>query len=214
MALFDSMNNQNQTDVSLIIAKHLLSKEGNGKNLVFSPLSIQVMLGMIAARSDEGPTRDHVLSFLQFKSMDHLNSFASHLVNNVLIDASLEGGPTLRSARSAWVDKYEQKINKENLPSENPQKPKLPYNKISSTFEASSVLQEPGIVLPYLNHTSIIEVNEEGTQAAAEEDDMAFGLFGPPVTDFVADHPFLFMIREDISGTILFIGQVLNPLSE
>ncbi|KAK9941171.1 hypothetical protein M0R45_017791 [Rubus argutus] len=29
--------------------------------------------------------------------------------------------------------------------------------------------------------------------------------------DFVADHPFLFVIREEITGTVLFIGHVLNP---
>jgi serpin B len=38
--------------------------------------------------------------------------------------------------------------------------------------------------------------------------------FTPPKIDFVADHPFLFLIREDFSGKILFIGQVLNPLGE
>lgn len=32
--------------------------------------------------------------------------------------------------------------------------------------------------------------------------------------DFVADHPFLFLIREDLTGTIIFVGQVLNPLAE
>ncbi|XP_056698766.1 serpin-Z10-like [Spinacia oleracea] len=34
----------------------------------------------------------------------------------------------------------------------------------------------------------------------------------PPPIKFVADHPFLFMIREDISGAILFVGTMLNPL--
>lgn len=29
--------------------------------------------------------------------------------------------------------------------------------------------------------------------------------------DFVADHPFLFLIREDETGVILFPGSVLNP---
>ncbi|PNX62821.1 serpin-ZX-like protein [Trifolium pratense] len=65
---------------------------------------------------------------------------------------------------------------------------------------------------------SFIEVNEEGTEAAAVATTcMATAMCGyvvepPPPIDFVADHPFLFLIREDLSGTILFVGQVLNPL--
>jgi serpin B len=34
----------------------------------------------------------------------------------------------------------------------------------------------------------------------------------PTGIDFIADHPFLFLIREDSTQTIIFAGQVLNPL--
>ncbi|KAH7516729.1 serpin-ZXA [Ziziphus jujuba] len=64
---------------------------------------------------------------------------------------------------------------------------------------------------------SFIEVNEEGTEAAAVT--AVFGCFGsspcsPPRVEFVADHPFMFMIREEVSGAVIFTGAVLNPLSE
>ena len=63
-------------------------------------------------------------------------------------------------------------------------------------------------------HKAFVDVNEEGTEAAA-----ATGLVmratamqaAPPV--FNADHPFLFVIRENQSGTILFIGRVMDPRS-
>ncbi|KAJ8452066.1 hypothetical protein Cgig2_016647 [Carnegiea gigantea] len=63
-----------------------------------------------------------------------------------------------------------------------------------------------------------IETNEKGTKAAAftrvHLATMAARLPPPPPpVDFLADHPFLFMIREDFSGAVLFIGTVLNPVS-
>ncbi|MCI36964.1 serpin-ZX, partial [Trifolium medium] len=60
----------NLTKVSLTMGKHLFSKEEyKEKNVVFSPLSLQIVLSIIAAGS-EGPTQQQLLDFLQFESVD------------------------------------------------------------------------------------------------------------------------------------------------
>ena len=53
---------------------------------------------------------------------------------------------------------------------------------------------------------AFVEVNEEGTEAAAATG-VGVGVTSMP-PQFVVDRPFLFVIRERLSGTILFIGQV------
>jgi len=59
-------------------------------------------------------------------------------------------------------------------------------------------------------HKSFIEVNERETVAASVSTSVEVKCYTPSV-DFVADHPFLFLVRELNSKTILFLGQVLNP---
>lgn len=113
---------------------------------------------------------------------------------------------------------------------------RIPKFKISFGLEASAVLKELGLILPFTSegdltemvdsahgqnlyvssifHKSFIEVNEEGTEAAAASAGVIKlrGLLMDGPIDFVADHPFLFLIREDMTGVVLFIGHVLNPL--
>jgi serine protease inhibitor len=60
-------------------------------------------------------------------------------------------------------------------------------------------------------HKAFIEVNEEGTEAAAATAvTMARGAFQQSLT-FRADYPFLFVIRENSTGIILFIGRLADP---
>jgi len=66
-------------------------------------------------------------------------------------------------------------------------------------------------------HQAFVDVNEEGTEAAAATAvvvQRAMVPMGqPPIPVFRADHPFLFLIQEDESGLILFIGRVEHPES-
>ncbi|XP_056177142.1 serpin-ZX-like [Syzygium oleosum] len=94
----------NQTDVALTLSKQLLLTQAEDSNLVFSPLSIHVVLGLIAAGS-AGPTQDQLLSFLKVKSTDHLHSLASQLLAVMLANDSAAGGPKMSFANGIWIDK-------------------------------------------------------------------------------------------------------------
>jgi serpin B len=60
-------------------------------------------------------------------------------------------------------------------------------------------------------HKAWIEVNEEGTEAAAATAvGMSRGAAGLSAV-FRADHPFIFMIKDNRTGSILFMGRVMNP---
>ncbi|XVF82075.1 hypothetical protein PTKIN_Ptkin16aG0014700 [Pterospermum kingtungense] len=112
---------------------------------------------------------------------------------------------------------------------------RIPKFKISSQFEACGVVKGLGLVLPFsyeadlremadlpkdehfyvskIFHKGCVEVNEEGTEAAAAT--LMRGCCRPVddrKIDFVVEHPFLFMIREDVTGLVLFTGHVNSPL--
>jgi serpin B len=59
-------------------------------------------------------------------------------------------------------------------------------------------------------HQAFIEVDEEGTEAAAAaavRDTLESNLY----FEFYANHPFIFIIKDNRSGSILFMGRVMNP---
>jgi serpin B len=68
-------------------------------------------------------------------------------------------------------------------------------------------------------HRTFVEANEQGTEAAAVTEVEEFRGASPedeepqePFTPtFQANHPFLFLIRDEESGTILFLGRVVDP---
>ncbi|MBN2271321.1 MAG: serpin family protein [Sedimentisphaerales bacterium] len=109
----------------------------------------------------------------------------------------------------------------------------IPKFKMTSQFSMASVLKSMGITdafapreadfsgmngrkdlfISAVVHEAYVEVNEEGTEAAAATGVVmrltSVPMDRPPV--FRADHPFLFVIRHKQTGSILFIGRVTNP---
>ena len=73
------------------------------------------------------------------------------------------------------------------------------------------------IYISRVRHKTFVQVDEEGTEAAAVTS-VEFGVTssGPPNDNFYfrADHPFVFCIREARNNTVLFIGKVTNPVWE
>jgi serpin B len=60
-------------------------------------------------------------------------------------------------------------------------------------------------------HKAFVDVNEEGTEAAAATG-VAVALTSAPIFQtFRADHPFVFLIRDNRSGSVLFLGRLTNP---
>jgi serpin B len=109
----------------------------------------------------------------------------------------------------------------------------LPRFKTTSQFQLKEVLESMGMTLAFSGqadfsgistqeqlfisaviHKAFVDVNEEGTEAAAATGVVLAPTSAPvreePVV-FRADHPFVFLIRDNRSGGILFLGRLTNP---
>jgi len=107
----------------------------------------------------------------------------------------------------------------------------LPRFKVTSEFELAQVLGSMGmpdafcakadfsgmtgnkdLFISAVVHKAYVDVNEEGTEAAAATGvAMKLTSIAPPPPVFKADHPFVFLIRDNRMGSILFLGRTANP---
>lgn len=79
----------------------------------------------------------------------------------------------------------------------------------------SGMTGKPEFTISAAIHKAYIDVNEQGTEAAAATGTEMYAVaahseISPPII-FRADHPFLFMIRDTKTGAILFMGRVADP---
>ena len=78
-----------------------------------------------------------------------------------------------------------------------------------------SKMSDENLYISSAIHKSFIDVNENGTEAAAVTSiTMSTTSIGvePPKTYFTVDRPFVFAITEKETGAILFVGEVKNPV--
>ena len=108
----------------------------------------------------------------------------------------------------------------------------IPRFTMTSEFSMGKVLGEMGMPLPFSEaadfsgmtgkpelfisavvHKAFVDVSEKGTEAAAATGVEAKATVASPAPppEFRADHPFLFLIRDLRSDSILFMGRVVNP---
>jgi serpin B len=87
----------------------------------------------------------------------------------------------------------------------------------SATADFSGMTGKPDFAISAAIHKAYIDVNEQGTEAAAATAIIMVATAmqrpepEPPPIVFDADHPFLFLIRDTSSGAILFLGRVADP---
>jgi serpin B len=108
----------------------------------------------------------------------------------------------------------------------------LPRFELTSQFELSNSLKEMGMIDAFnpgaadfsgmdgqpgwlfigaAIHKAFVDVNELGTEAAAATALVMVATSIPDWPTFRADHPFIFLIQDDRTGSILFIGRLVEP---
>lgn len=107
-----------------------------------------------------------------------------------------------------WMPKFKFSYTVENI--------RFPFMD-DEPLELTEMLQIQGKI-PFISsivQKAFIEVDEDGTEAAVVTFDMVEAAACMPsprvIKSFVADHPFIFIIKEETSGLVLLVGAVLNP---
>jgi serpin B len=76
----------------------------------------------------------------------------------------------------------------------------------------SGITGQPDLFISDVVHKAFVAVDEEGTEAAAASGVVMVGA-AMPQNSLTVDQPFIFLIRDIQTGTILFLGRVMNPAS-
>lgn len=144
----------------------------------------------------------------------------------VLLPRKVAGlGDLEKGLTAAKLDEYVK-----NLRTEKEVEVTLPKFKIEHNLPLTKVLQDMGMKQAFGNdadltgmadreklfisdvlHKAFVEVNEEGTEAAAATAVVVATRSARVTPTFRADRPFMFVLRDNRNGSILFLGRLANP---
>ncbi len=86
------------------------------------------------------------------------------------------------------------------------------HDAFGTRADFSGIASERPLFISDVFHRAFVAVTERGTQAAAASAaEITMGIIAEPPVKFLADHPFLFLIRDRASGAILFMGRLADP---
>jgi len=80
-----------------------------------------------------------------------------------------------------------------------------------SVADFSGMTGEPELFIREVVHKAFVSVDEAGTEAAAATAVIIDLTAMPETVEMTIDRPFIFLIRDIETGTILFVGRTLNP---
>jgi serpin B len=179
----------------------------------------------VMAKLMHGHVTTNYLQFDSFQALE-LPYEERDLSMIVLLPNEAEGLPAFEKSLTPanltkWLDKL----------SDHAVNVTLPKFKVTSEFMLKDVLSEMGMPIAfdrhkadfsgmttrerlrisYVVHKAFVDVNEAGTEAAASTAVVMERYSLPPPATFRADHPFVYIIRDNRSGSILFLGRIVNP---
>jgi serpin B len=144
----------------------------------------------------------------------------------VLLPRKVDGLAELEKGLSAeWLGGWIGKLRKEEVDVQ------LPKFRLTSAFRLDRTLASLGMTDAFVSgradfsgldgtkrlfiqavvHKAFVDVNEKGTEAAAATGVASGAEEEPQLPEFIANRPFVFLIREMRSGSILFLGRLANP---
>ncbi len=86
------------------------------------------------------------------------------------------------------------------------------FSKKASDLSGIANVESENLYVSKATQVAFVDVNEEGTEAAAVTTPLVrYQDSSPPPPRFIADHPFIFIIQDDESGAILFMGRLSDP---
>lgn len=211
--------------INAIYFKSDWSKPFSQKNTLIEPFLLQdnsfCDVSMMNQTETFNYTEDEYSQVIELPYKDNKFSMIVVLPKNSTNLSKVETELTLIKL-SSWLDNFTHK--KINL--------RLPKFKLESTFNLKEHLIQMGMTSPFTNadfsgitikkplcisnviHKAFIDVDETGSEAAASTAVIfvrsAYIPYEPVI--FNANHPFVFLIKENTTNTILFMGKVNKPI--